>query len=76
MIPTYVLWGEEDRVLHVSSVEKFIEHTPNVQTDVLPNIGHAPMLEVPEVTADLLQNFWQLSVVNHPVVDNALPESP
>lgn len=76
MMPTYVLWGEQDRVLHVSSVEKFLEHTPKVQTEILPNVGHAPMLEVPEMTADLLQNFWQLNVMNHSVVDSTLPESP
>jgi len=60
-LPSFVLWGEKDRVIHVSSVDKFLEHMPNVQTDVLPNVGHAPMLEVPELTARLLVEFWQQS---------------
>jgi abhydrolase domain-containing protein 6 len=58
-VPSLVLWGEEDRILHVSSVDKFFEAMPNVQTEILPNVGHAPMLEVPELTANLLVEFWQ-----------------
>jgi pimeloyl-ACP methyl ester carboxylesterase len=73
-MPTYVLWGEEDRVLHVSSVDKFLEHTPKIQTDVLPNVGHAPMLEVPEITAELLQAFWRLNDSSAQMVNHALPE--
>lgn len=57
-VPTYVVWGDQDRVLHVSSVEKFFKHMPNVQVDVLPQIGHAPMLEVPELTAKMFDEFW------------------
>jgi abhydrolase domain-containing protein 6 len=73
-MPTYVLWGEEDRVLHVSSVDKFLEHTPKIQTDILPNVGHAPMLEVPEITAELLQAFWRLNDSSAQMVNHALPE--
>ncbi len=58
-VPSYVLWGEKDRVLDVSSVDKFLEHMPNVQTEILPDIGHLPMLENPEKTANLLQDFWK-----------------
>ncbi|EAT11665.1 alpha/beta hydrolase [Bermanella marisrubri] len=58
-MPTLVLWGEKDRVLDVSSVDKFFQHTPNVEVNVLLDIGHAPMLEVPQQTALILQDFWQ-----------------
>jgi pimeloyl-ACP methyl ester carboxylesterase len=57
-VPTYVVWGDQDRVLHVSSVEKFFNHMPNVQIDVLPQVGHAPMLEAPELTAKMFDEFW------------------
>lgn len=63
-MPTYVLWGEEDRVLDVSSVDKFFQYTPNVQVDILPSVGHAPMLEIPEQTARLIQDFWRLNPVS------------
>ncbi len=57
-LPSLVIWGEQDRVLHVSSVDKFFQAMPNVQTEILPNVGHAPMLEVPEMTAKMLVSFW------------------
>jgi len=70
-MPTYVIWGEEDRVLDVSSVDEFFKYTPNVQVDILPQVGHAPMLEVPEQTAALLKDFWRLnSEVEQQVVIN------
>ena len=58
-MPTFVVWGDQDRVLDVSSVDKFFEHMPNVQVDVIPQVGHAPMLEVPEQTAKMFQAFWE-----------------
>lgn len=67
--PTYVVWGDQDRVLHVSSSEQFFKHMPNVQVDVLPQIGHAPMLEVPELTARMFDEFW-LSLKSTEVASN------
>jgi abhydrolase domain-containing protein 6 len=68
-VPTYVVWGDQDRVLHVSSSEQFFNHMPNVQIDVLPQIGHAPMLEVPELTAKMFDEFWK-SLVSSEVAAN------
>ncbi len=62
-VPSLVLWGEEDRVLHVSSVDKFFQYMPNVEIEVWPNVGHAPMVEVPEKTAQRLMKFWHESQV-------------
>ena len=67
--PTYVVWGDQDRVLHVSSSEQFFKHMPNVQVDVLPQIGHAPMLEVPELMARMFDEFW-LSLKTAEVASN------
>lgn len=58
LMPSLVIWGEEDRVLHVSSVDKFFDYIPNAEVEVLPGIGHAPMVERPKLTAALLQDFW------------------
>lgn len=66
--PTYVVWGDQDRVLHVSSVEKFFMYMPNVQVDVIPQIGHAPMLEIPEQTSIMLQEFWSSLISNNSAV--------
>lgn len=58
LMPTMVIWGEEDRVLDVSGVDKFFDYVPNVDVDILPGIGHAPMIERPEQTSQILQAFW------------------
>ena len=69
-MPTYVIWGEEDRVLDVSSVDKFFQYTPNVQVDILPQVGHAPMLEIPEQSAQLILDFWRLNPTNDATIVN------
>lgn len=58
-MPVYVIWGENDRVLSVTSVPKFVETIPHVQADIIPGIGHVPMLEIPKKTAQMLTAFWQ-----------------
>lgn len=55
--PVLIVWGDDDRVLHPSSVAIFKEHLPQAQTHILKNIGHVPMLEKPELTADILLDF-------------------
>lgn len=50
-IPTWVLWGEEDRVLDVSSVEVISPLLQNGKTVVMEKTGHLPMLERPEDAA-------------------------
>lgn len=59
LMPTLVIWGEQDRVLDVSSVDKFFDYIPEAEVEILPSVGHAPMIERPAVTANLIQNFWQ-----------------
>ncbi len=55
--PTLLLWGEQDRVLHVSSIEVMqpLLHQPSVV--VMANTGHAPMIERPQQTADHYRAF-------------------
>ncbi|MBU0806310.1 MAG: alpha/beta hydrolase [Gammaproteobacteria bacterium] len=55
--PTLIIWGAEDRVLDVSSVEVMqpLLHKPHVV--IMPNTGHAPMIEQPELTAQHLRAF-------------------
>jgi len=50
-IPVFIIWGESDRILHVSTVEVYEEHIPHAETVILKNCGHAPMLERPAETA-------------------------
>ena len=56
-VPTLVIWGEEDRVLDVSSVDVMKAHIPNLHTAVLPGIGHVPMLEAPDKVGKIFRSF-------------------
>lgn len=50
-IPTHILWGEQDRVLHVGAVDVLMSIMPLASRTILPGIGHVPMIEVPEQVA-------------------------
>lgn len=53
-VPTLVVWGEHDRVLHPSSASVWEGALPDgSRLHVLPGIGHAPMMEAPAATAAL-----------------------
>jgi pimeloyl-ACP methyl ester carboxylesterase len=56
-----VLWGEEDRVLHVSGATVLAQSIPNAELDIMPNIGHLPMLEAPVESAESFIAFAEQS---------------
>lgn len=61
--PTLVLWGEQDRVLHVSCADTYQQLIPHAQVKRLRGIGHLPMVEAPAVTARCLHRFWRRHAV-------------
>ncbi len=50
-VPVFLLWGDSDRVLDVSSVHVFREYVPDVATVIMENCGHTPMAERPREAA-------------------------
>ena len=56
-MPTLIIWGEEDRVLDVSAANVFKQKLPHAEVHILPQVGHLPMVEVPEQTAQLYSRF-------------------
>jgi len=48
---TLVLWGDQDRLLHVSSVKPFEKGLANCTAVIMKDCGHLPMMERPEETA-------------------------
>lgn len=58
-LPTLVLWGEQDRILDVSSADAFQAAIPHAVVKKLRGVGHLPMIEVPGVTARRLRRFWE-----------------
>ncbi len=57
--PVLILWGEQDRVLDVSSVGVFEQHLAHSQSHIFAHVGHAPMLEVPDDSAEVVRTFLQ-----------------
>jgi abhydrolase domain-containing protein 6 len=55
--PTLVVWGREDQVLDVSMAEVFAKGLPDVRVHIIPNVGHCPQMEQPDVVADLVRTF-------------------
>lgn len=57
--PTFILWGEQDKVLNVSCVDTFMQIIPHAEEKRLRGIGHLPMIEAPALTARYLRRFWE-----------------
>ncbi len=55
--PTLLLWGEQDRVLDVSSIEVMKPLLQKSSVVIMKDCGHAPMIERPEETAAHYQTF-------------------
>ena len=56
-IPTLILWGEKDSMTHIDDAELFHETIKDSQLVILKEIGHVPILEDPEQTADVIDKF-------------------
>lgn len=51
LAPTLIMWGQEDRVLSYKNAEVFASLIPGAKTEIMPGVGHAPMIEVPNDAA-------------------------
>jgi pimeloyl-ACP methyl ester carboxylesterase len=57
--PTLVLWGENDRILHVSGAEKFQQSLPGCRIITLRECGHVVFFDQPEATRQAYRDFLQ-----------------
>jgi pimeloyl-ACP methyl ester carboxylesterase len=57
--PTLIVWGGKDRVLHASGAKILESVMPKAKACVLENVGHVPMIERPEQTAQLYIDFLE-----------------
>lgn len=65
-VPALVVWGREDRVLHPDNAQVFESLIPDARRVMLDGVGHVPMLEVPEVSAELMREFVEEVVASRP----------
>ena len=55
--PTLIIHGEEDNIISVESHLQFSENIADVQVEIYPKIGHLPMYEAPNRTAEDIKKF-------------------
>ncbi|MBW1767220.1 MAG: alpha/beta fold hydrolase [Deltaproteobacteria bacterium] len=63
-VPTLIVWGSQDRVLHVSGAKILKSVIPNARAEIMDAVGHLPMIEKPEETAGLYLNFLDSPLVH------------
>ena len=56
-IPTLVVWGQEDRVIKPETTELIKEIIPQAQIIMMPKVGHVPMVEAVDQTAEDYKGF-------------------
>jgi len=56
-VPTLITWGSDDKLIHVSTVSVMAPLLPNDSIAIINGVGHSPMIEVPEQTAQLYREF-------------------
>ena len=55
--PVLVVWGLEDRVINYRNADVFVAQIPDARKVLLEDVGHAPMVEAPEESAQLFREF-------------------
>ncbi|PJZ82727.1 alpha/beta fold hydrolase [Leptospira meyeri] len=56
--PTLAIWGKEDKVIHYTVMDVLKQKMKSkLETVLLENIGHAPMIEDPKLSAKLVQDW-------------------
>ena len=56
-VPALVVWGDKDRVVPLSTANRFLQSLPNAKLEVVKDCGHCVDLEQPKRLADLVTHF-------------------
>lgn len=58
-VPTLILWGRDDKLIPVSSAQKFAETIPGAQLVIYDGVGHLPQEEAAATSLTDLRTFMQ-----------------
>jgi pimeloyl-ACP methyl ester carboxylesterase len=64
--PVSLIWGEHDHILSPKQGFWLKEHLPRAELQVLPEVGHAPQEEAPELVNEIIIAFLARSLKNYP----------
>ena len=56
-IPTLVIWGEKDHIIKPETAKLMSELMPHAQVIMMPDVGHVPMIEAVQQTAEDYKKF-------------------
>jgi pimeloyl-ACP methyl ester carboxylesterase len=56
-IPVLAVIGEQDRLVNPAESEELAEQLREVETLVLPDVGHAAFLEAPDTFSEAVRSF-------------------
>ncbi|ELU00713.1 hypothetical protein CAPTEDRAFT_224198 [Capitella teleta] len=58
--PTQVIWGEKDRIIHISGADVLEKKLPHlIQKHIIPKIGHSIYMQAPQTLTTMLVTFQQ-----------------
>ena len=69
-VPVLVIFGAADPRYEPSSAHQY-GAVPNARVEMLPGVGHVPILEAPETTSELLLGFTATATDSPPVIPTA-----
>jgi len=55
--PTLIVWGEQDKILGTKDAKQFEQTIPDSQLVWIPESGHVPHLEKPDLTGNAIRDF-------------------
>ena len=55
--PLLLVWGERDRMVYTAGAERVLRTVDYSDIEVIPDCGHCPQVEVPDLLAELLEAF-------------------
>jgi pimeloyl-ACP methyl ester carboxylesterase len=62
--PVLVIWGERDRMVSAKGAERILAEVEGARAEIIPDCGHCPQVEVPNVVHGLLGEFTQAALRN------------
>ena len=63
-LPVCLIWGKDDSITPVFVGEEFHKLLPHSELNIIPNCGHAPMMERPDEFNSILEAFLARNLAN------------
>ena len=62
--PSLIIAGENDRITSLTTAENLVETCQKGKLVIIPNAGHLPMMEEPDVMANAILSFLESNTLS------------